>query len=65
MRNKIFALSAKKIGPVAFVVLVAGLSTACSDSSRLQQPLFTGSTDNQRAIIGDTQPQPMPPANFF
>lgn len=59
----------------AAVVLLAGMSAACS-SARLSEPFFTGSTDNQRQIIGNGQGrsvayadpnanagyQPMPPA---
>lgn len=61
MRNRSSASRSSKIGSVAFVLLVAGLSAACSNSSRLGQPMVTGSTDNQRNIIGGQQ-QAMPPA---
>ncbi len=53
-----------RFGPLGFVVVLAGLSAACSDSLRLKQPLFTGSTPNQKAIIeqqGEAGFQPMPP----
>jgi hypothetical protein len=36
----------------AIVVLMAGASASCSNSLRLQEPFFTGSTENQREIIG-------------
>lgn len=62
MPNRIFDLTTKKFGPAVFVALLSGLIAACSDSSRLNQPLFTGSTDNQRTIINDEQNQTMPPA---
>jgi len=63
------AFSSRSVFSLAFVVAIAGLSAACSDSIRMQQPLFTGSTENQRQILGAAGPndgtasaytQPMP-----
>lgn len=44
--------------------MLAGMTAACSGSKRLSEPFFTGSTDNQRQIIGQagqSDYQPMPP----
>jgi len=59
MRNPVPAY--RFLGQAAIVTMVAVTVAGCSESSRFGQPLFTGSTDNQRQIIsGD--PQPMPQA---
>ena len=67
--RSVSAFSSRTVFSLAFVVAIAGLSAACSDSIRMQQPLFTGSTENQRDILGSTGPndgaasaytQPMP-----
>jgi murein DD-endopeptidase MepM/ murein hydrolase activator NlpD len=54
---------------VAVVALIAGMSAACSNSVRMSEPLFTGSTANQREILGQnggdvggSDYQPMPAA---
>lgn len=66
MRNPFSASGSRALGQVALVVLLAGMSAACSNSKRLSEPFFTGSTDNQRQIIGqsggqsDLQPMPAP-----
>jgi murein DD-endopeptidase MepM/ murein hydrolase activator NlpD len=65
MRNPVTAFRSRPAFNVAFVVLVAGMSAACSDSLRFQEPFFTGSTENQREILGSADQsssyqQPMP-----
>src|SRR5262245_568420 len=61
MRNRVFALRSKILCQAGAVALLAGLSAACSaDADRLHEPFFTGSTPNQREIIGGTGDQPMP-----
>jgi murein DD-endopeptidase MepM/ murein hydrolase activator NlpD len=65
MRNRIpVLLQTRFLGRAAFIALLAGGSAACSGGiERFNQPLFTGSTDNQRSIIGgDDQPMPPPVA---
>ncbi len=62
MGNRVTAFVSGTLGPATIIVLLAGLSAACSDSIRLKKPLFTGSTENQRAIIDHSATQPMPPA---
>ena len=62
MRNRVTAFGSGRFGPATFIILLAGLTAACSDSIRLKQPLFTGSTENQRSILGQPTTQPMPPA---
>ena len=56
----------------ALVVLLAGASASCSNSLRLgEEPAFTGSTENQREILGQNgsdagyaaQPMPAPVSN--
>lgn len=63
MRNHDSAFRYRVLGHAAFVVCAAGLAASCSNATRFQEPFFTGSTENQREIIGqaDTS-QPMPPA---
>ncbi|MEX0698039.1 MAG: M23 family metallopeptidase [Dongiaceae bacterium] len=53
MRSVESAFRSRAFGQVALVVLLAGLTAACSGSKRLSEPFFTGSTENQRQIIGD------------
>ena len=64
MRSSVSASRVPYVYKAALAVLLAGLSASCS-SSRFQQPVFTGSTENQRQIIGDPNAyadaqQPMP-----
>jgi murein DD-endopeptidase MepM/ murein hydrolase activator NlpD len=59
MRKTVFAFRSRTVCNVALVAAIAGMSAACSNSQRLQQPFFTSSTDNQKQIIGATD-QPMP-----
>ena len=66
MRSVESAFRSRASGHVALVVLLAGLTAACSGSKRLSEPFFTGSTENQRQIIGDGsayQSMPQPVAN--
>lgn len=62
MRNGDPAFPYRFLGHAAFVAGLAGLAASCSNATRFQEPLFTGSTENQRQIIGQADPsQPMPP----
>jgi murein DD-endopeptidase MepM/ murein hydrolase activator NlpD len=57
MRNPVFR--SRTLTPVAVVALLAVTAASCSnDALRLREPLFTGSTQNQKEIIGDDG-QPM------
>jgi murein DD-endopeptidase MepM/ murein hydrolase activator NlpD len=62
MRNQIAAYGSRFLGQAALVVVLAATAAGCSESSRFGKPLFTGSTQNQREIIGgaggDVQPMP-------
>jgi murein DD-endopeptidase MepM/ murein hydrolase activator NlpD len=60
MRNRVSAYRSRFLGQAALVAVLAATAAGCSESSRFGTPLFTGSTDNQRDIIGNNQP--MPPA---
>ena len=64
MRNRDSAFRYRVLGHAAFVVAAAGLAASCSNATRFQEPFFTGSTENQREIIGQADPvaQPMPAA---
>jgi murein DD-endopeptidase MepM/ murein hydrolase activator NlpD len=64
MRNRVFAYRYRFLGQAALVAALAATAAGCSESSRFGMPLFTGSTQNQREIIGGTggDTQPMPPA---
>ncbi len=62
MRNRDSAFRYRVLGQVAFVVTAAGLAASCSNATRFDQPFFTGSTENQREIIGQAETQPMPAA---
>jgi murein DD-endopeptidase MepM/ murein hydrolase activator NlpD len=53
MRNQFIAVRPKILRQAALVALLAGASAACSGGSeRFSKPFFTGSTENQREIIG-------------
>jgi murein DD-endopeptidase MepM/ murein hydrolase activator NlpD len=55
MRNQFVAVRPKILRQAALVALLAGASAACSGGSeRFSKPFFTGSTENQREIIGGT-----------
>ena len=58
MRNRVFACRSGLLGRVAVVAIAAATVAGCSEASRFGTPLFTGSTKNQRAIIGNDQPMP-------
>ena len=53
MRNRVPASRSRILGQVAVVAIFAAAVAGCNGSSRLSKPLFTGSTENQRQIIGD------------
>ncbi|WP_421723499.1 peptidoglycan DD-metalloendopeptidase family protein [Bauldia sp.] len=62
MRNRVSARRSRLLGQAVCVVALAGVAAACSaDATRVREPLFTGSTPNQRAIIGNAQPTPAMP----
>ena len=62
MRNRDSAFRYRVLGNAAFVVVAAGMAASCSNATRFSQPFFTGSTENQREIIGQADTtQPMPP----
>ncbi len=63
MRNPVFAFRSATACKVLTVAVLAATAASCS-SSRFHSGLFTGSTANQREIIGSTdQPMPAPVAN--
>ncbi len=62
MRNRDTAFRYRVFGHAAFVVVAAGMAASCSNATRFQEPFFTGSTENQRQIIGEADAQPMPAA---
>ncbi|PPE79850.1 hypothetical protein C3941_12280 [Kaistia algarum] len=65
MRNSVLSLRTRTLSQVAAVSLMAGLLAACgSDTSKFGIPMFTGSTTNQKAIIGGDQPMPPQPAAY-
>jgi murein DD-endopeptidase MepM/ murein hydrolase activator NlpD len=63
MRIRVTAPSSKVLGQATLVAFIAAMAAGCSGSDRFATPLFTGSTDNQRQIIGNGQPMPPPVAN--
>jgi murein DD-endopeptidase MepM/ murein hydrolase activator NlpD len=52
MRNRVSATRARVLGQAAAIAILAGMGAACSDAARMKEPFFTGSTANQRDIIG-------------
>jgi murein DD-endopeptidase MepM/ murein hydrolase activator NlpD len=60
MRIRVSASPSRAIGRAALVALIAAAAAGCSGSDRFATPLFTGSTENQREIIGNGQPMPPP-----
>lgn len=59
MRKNIFSLRSRSLSQVAVIALLGGLTAACSaDTSRFGVPAFTGSTTNQKQILGGDQPMP-------
>jgi len=62
MRNRVWATRSRILGQAAAIAVLAGMGAACSgDATRIREPFFTGSTPNQRDIIGGAS-QPMPAA---
>jgi murein DD-endopeptidase MepM/ murein hydrolase activator NlpD len=62
MRNPDSAFRPRVLANAAFVMVAAGMAASCSNASRFGEPFFTGSTQNQREIIGQADSQPMPAA---
>jgi hypothetical protein len=57
MRNRVVGSRARQLSLVAVAAMLAGVAAGCSDHvTRFNEPLFTGSTANQREIIGSGQP---------
>src|SRR5260221_2835108 len=64
MRNRVTVFRTRLLSQVAAVAVLAGMGAGCSgDVTRFREPFFTGSTDNQRQIIGPEQPMPAPVAS--
>jgi len=60
MRIQVTASRFRILGNATLVALIAATAAGCSGSDRFASPLFTGSTKNQREIIGNGQPMPPP-----
>jgi len=60
MRNRVSAYRSRYLRQAALIAVVAVVAAACNDVSRFDTPVFTGSTENQREIIGNDQPMPPP-----
>jgi len=60
MRIRVTASPSRILGHATLVALIAATAAGCSGSDRFATPLFTGSTENQREIIGNSQPMPPP-----
>ena len=60
MRIRVTAFPSRILGHATLVALIAATAAGCSGSDRFATPLFTGSTENQREIIGNSQPMPPP-----
>lgn len=60
MRNRVSACRPRYIRQAALVATLAAIVAGCSGPSRFTTPIFTGSTENQRQIIGNDQPMPPP-----
>lgn len=67
MRSRIAKNQAKALSQVALVALVSAMAAGCSaEATRFNQAVYTGSTPNQKAIIGGgrnaalNQPMPAP-----
>lgn len=50
----------RTLSQVAVIALLSGLTAACSADGSRYGSIFTGSTANQKQIIGGTQPMPAP-----
>ena len=57
MRNRVVGSRARQLSLVAMAAMLAGTAAGCADATRFHEPLFTGSTANQREIIGSGQPK--------
>ena len=60
MRNQVSAYPSRYVRQAALIAVVGVVAASCSDVSRFDAPVFTGSTENQREIIGNNQPMPPP-----
>ncbi len=60
MRNTVSAFRSRTVLNVVTVACLAATAAACSNSARFSDGVFTGSTPNQREIIGSALDQPMP-----
>ena len=60
MRNLVSAYRSRLLGQAAAIAIIAGFGAGCSDATHPGEPFFTGSTANQREIIGSATAQPMP-----
>jgi murein DD-endopeptidase MepM/ murein hydrolase activator NlpD len=56
MRYRVPASRSRIPGQIAVAAILAAAVAGCSSTNRT--PLFTGSTENQRQIIGNSQPMP-------
>jgi murein DD-endopeptidase MepM/ murein hydrolase activator NlpD len=60
MCRNVSSFRSRTLSQVAFVALLAGLTAACSSDGSRYGSIFTGSTANQKQIIGGDQPMPAP-----
>jgi murein DD-endopeptidase MepM/ murein hydrolase activator NlpD len=60
MCRNVPSFRSRTLSQVAFVALLAGLTAACSSDGSRYGSIFTGSTANQKQIIGGSQPMPAP-----
>jgi len=60
MCRNVSSFRSRTLSQVAFVALLAGLTAACSSDGSRYGSIFTGSTANQKQIIGGNQPMPAP-----
>lgn len=57
MSMQTFRPSSRLLSQTAIVLVLAALAGACSGGvERFEDPIFTGNTDNQRAMLGTSQP---------
>jgi murein DD-endopeptidase MepM/ murein hydrolase activator NlpD len=60
MCRNVSSFRSRTLSQVAVVALLAGLTAACSSDGSRYGSIFTGSTANQKQIIGGNQPMPAP-----
>lgn len=60
MCRNVSSFRSRTLSQVAVIALLSGLTAACSADGSRYGSIFTGSTANQRQIIGGTQPMPAP-----